>query len=346
MSKNAKASAGGTPVLGLLETFVEVHMPVARGLSANTVTSYKACFRLLFEFMEAEGGVGASDVRFADLDQGTIEGFLAWLEGDRGCGPLTRNQRLAALRSFSKYAQNRDFDAAACFRQAVLKVPMKKAPGKERAFFTAEETKIFLSLPRTDTKTGLRDKVLLSVMHASGARAQEVCDLTVGDLRDDGGRITLRIVGKGSKARQVRIAPQPSSMLRKYVRHRGIDNQPDRHIFSSQTHEKMSVSCVEGIFKKYAKMAKAQFPTLFRADSYSPHSMRHTTATGMIDSGVRLPVIKSFLGHSRLATTEIYAAMTQESVDKKVLEWSESFWGHYKEEEQEQPGSTLPDFLL
>ena len=345
MSEKAKAGAGGAPILGLLKTFVEVHMPVARGLSPHTVTSYKACFRLLFEFMETKRGMGASDVRFADLDQETLVGFLNWLEEERGCGPLTRNQRLAALRAFSEYAQNRDFDAATCFRQAVLKVPAKKAAGKERAFFTAEETRIFLALPRANTKTGLRDKVLLSVMHASGARAQEICDLTVGDLRDDGDRITLRIVGKGNKARQVRIAPRPSSMLRRYVRYRGIDNQPDRHVFSSQTHEKMSVSCVEGIFKKYAKMAKAQFPALFRADSYTPHSMRHTTATGMIEAGVRLPVIKSFLGHSRLATTEIYAAMTQETVDKQVMEWSESFWGHYKEEDEEQPGSTLPDFL-
>ena len=346
MNENAKSSAGGAPILGLLKTFVEVHMPVARGLSPNTVTSYKACFRLLFEFMESKRGIGASDVRFADLDQEVIADFLDWIEGDRGCSALTRNQRLAALRAFSEFAQNRDFDAAACFRQAAIKVPMKKASGKERAFFTAEETRILLALPRAGTKTGLRDKVLLSVMHASGARAQEICDLTVGDLRDDGERIALRIVGKGCKARQVRIGVQPSSMLRKYVRHRGIDNQPERHVFSSQTHEKMSVSCVEGIFKKYVRMAKAQFPTLFLANSYPPHSMRHTTATGMIEAGVRLPVIKSFLGHSRLATTEIYATMTQESMDKEVEEWSESFWGHYKESDRGQPGSTLPDFLL
>lgn len=346
MNENAKPSAGGTPILGLLRTFVEVHMPVARGLSPNTVTSYKTCFRLLFEFMKSERGIGASDVRFADLDHETLTDFLEWIEGGRGCGPLTRNQRLAALRAFSGYAQNRDFDAAACFRQAALKVPMKKAVGKERAFFTAAEAKILLALPRSCSKTGLRDKALLSVMHASGARAQEICDLTVGDLRDDGDRITLHIVGKGRKARQVRIGAQPSSMLRRYVRHRGIDNQPDRHVFSSQTHEKMSVSCVEGIFKKYVRMAKSQFPTMFQADSYPPHSMRHTTATGMIEAGVRLPVIKSFLGHASLATTEIYATMTQESVDKKVSEWSESFWGHYKEDGQDQPGPTLPDFLL
>jgi site-specific recombinase XerD len=346
MSENAKPSAGGTPVLGLLKEFVEVHMPVARGLSPNTVTSYKACFRLLFEFMESKRGIGASDVRFADLDQEALADFLDWIEGDRGCSALTRNQRLAALRAFSEFAQNRDFDAAACFRRAALKVPMKKAVGKERAFFTTEEVKILLALPRASTKTGLRDKVLLSVMHASGARAQEICDLTVGDLRDDGDRIALRIVGKGCKARQVRIGTQPSSMLRRYVRHRGIDNQPESHVFSSQTHEKMTVSCVEGIFKKYVRTAKAQFPTLFRSDSYPPHSMRHTTATGMIEAGVRLPVIKSFLGHSRLATTEIYATMTQESVDDEVAKWSESFWGHCKEDDREQSGPTPPDFLL
>ena len=158
-----------------LEHFVNVYMPDSRGLSKNTIISYKAAFRILILFFYEKKGVPASDITFEMLTLDTLNEFLDWLEKERSCSPLTRNQRLAALYSFSEYAQNRNFEAASCFRMAVIKIPMKKAKGKERAFFTPGEIKILLELPDSESNTGLRDKVLLSVMYASGARAQEIC---------------------------------------------------------------------------------------------------------------------------------------------------------------------------
>ena len=327
-----------------LEHFVNVYMPDARGLSQNTVTSYKAAFRLLIQFMYEKKGVSASDITFEMLTAEVINAFLDWLEMERSCSPLTRNQRLAALYAFSEYAQNRDFDAVSCFRMAVIKIPMKKARGKERAFFTPTEIKILLELPNPENITGFRDRILLSVMYASGARAQEICDLRVRDIRFGGGRAVLHIVGKGRKARQVQIGKSPASMLESYIKRRSLDGKPDRHVFSSQTHEQMTVSCVEAIFKKYVNMAKETHAELFKCDSYPPHSMRHTTAVCMLEAGVPLPVIKSFLGHAQLATTEIYASLSQETVNKKVSEWNEMYWSHCKNGENEKPSNT-PDFL-
>lgn len=328
-----------------LEHFVNVYMPDSRGLSKNTVISYKAAFRILIQFFYEKKSVLASSITFEMLTVETLNEFLDWLEKERNCSPLTRNQRLAALYSFSEYAQNRDFEAASCFRMAVIKIPMKKAKGKERAFFTPGEIKILLELPNPENNTGPRDKVLLSVMYASGARAQEICDLRIRDIRFSDGKAVLHIVGKGRKARQVQIGKSPAAMLENYIKRRSLEGKADRHVFSSQTHEHMTVSCVEAIFQKYVSMAKEAHPEMFKSDSYPPHSMRHTTAVCMLEAGVPLPVIKSFLGHAQLATTEIYASLSQETVNKKVQEWNEAYWSHFKAEETVAPTNT-PDFLL
>ena len=91
-------------------------------------------------------------------------------------------------------------------------------------------------------------------------------------------------------------------------------------------------------------MAKQAHPDLFQADSYPPHSMRHTTAVCMLEAGVPLPVIKSFLGHSQLATTEIYASLSQETVNKKVQEWNAMYWSHCIPTSEPKP-TNIPAFL-
>ena len=138
-----------------LEHFVNVYMPNARGLSTNTVTSYKAAYRLLIRFMYEKKEVPASDITFEMLTVQVINGFLEWLEKERNCSPLTRNQRLAALYAFSEYAQNHNFEAASCFRMSVIKVPMKKACGKERAFLPLPSSKYFLNYQTRETTRGL-----------------------------------------------------------------------------------------------------------------------------------------------------------------------------------------------
>ena len=127
-----------------LESYLSTYLPKAKGLSDATIVSYKATFRILMEFMYLVKGVPADKVSFSMLDEKLIIEFLNWLEIARGCSISTRNQRLSAIAAFSMYAQNRDFDAAAGFRNSVLKVPRKKSPQKRRSSFTRDEVKILL----------------------------------------------------------------------------------------------------------------------------------------------------------------------------------------------------------
>ena len=106
----------------------------------------------------------------------------------------------------------------------------------------------------------------------------------------------------------------------------------------------MTVSCIEEIYSKYIEKAKNNNPGLF-CDKYSPHSMRHTTATHMQDAGVPLIVVKNFLGHVSLQTTQIYAEVTQDTMNRQLKAWNEKWFLAEKKELNNDSGHKIPDFL-
>lgn len=333
-------------ILSLLDIYITTYLPCSIGSSPNTVKSYKYAFRLLIEFMYKEKGIEADKITFDKLDYKTLTDFFTWIESIRGCSASTKNQRLSAIASFSAYAQNRNFAAASVFRNSVNKIPMKKTQQKQRAILTRQEVTILLSLPNENREIGLRDKILLSLMYASGARAQEICDLTVGNLQFQPKGATLNIKGKGRKSRRIGIPAACATLLKQYIDHRKISDKPERHIFSSQTHEYMTISCIEGIFKKYITIAKKENPSIFLASSYPPHSMRHTTASHMLEAGIPLLVIKNFLGHASLQTTQIYAEISQDTVNRHLKERNEKWFpNNVTKKDTSQPSNRIPDFL-
>ncbi len=336
-------------VLELLSTFVNDYMPTAAGLSANTIRLYKASFRLLLTYFYNVKGISADKITFQDLNRETISSFLDWLETERNCSVATRNVRLAALSSFASYAQNRNTDAALSFVTAIQNTPAKKAAHTPRISFSRAEVFALLHTPDTNSVIGRRDAVLLSLMYATGARAQEICDLRVRDVLFEKDTSRIVLTGKGKKARRICIASSCAEMLRRYLIWRKIDQQLDRHVFSSRTHEQMTVSCIEAIFKKYLAEAKKQNPSLFHEKSYSPHTMRHATAMHMLEAGVPMISIKNFLGHAHLMTTERYAELTQSTVDKQIREWNQRWFPKtatdYETKEVDTQQCNIPDFL-
>lgn len=319
--------------LELLDAYISSYLSCAIGASANTIKSYKYAFRLLIEFMYKQKEIQADKITFDNLDYETLMEFFTWIEEERGCSVSTKNQRLSALTSFSEYAQNRNFAAASVFRYSINKIPMKKASKMKRAVFSIQEVTILLRIPDGNKETGLRDKVLLSLMYASGARAQEICNLTVGNIQFYPKGATLNIKGKGGKTRRIGIPNACAVMLKQYILHRNLNSKSERHVFSSQTHEHMTVSCIEEIFKKYISIGKRENPSLFQENSYPPHSMRHSTASHMLEAGVPLVVIKNFLGHALLQSTQIYAELSQNTVDKHIKEWNEKWFPRNKTNE-------------
>ncbi len=329
--------------MDILEYYFDTYLPIARGLSAATIISYKATFRILLEFMFTVKKIPSDKISFEILDNRVLIEFLDWLETERGCSVATRNQRLSALTAFAAYAQNRDYNTAV-FKNSLSKVPKKKAPREQRSFFTREEVKILFELPKIDTEIGLRDRAILCLMYASGMRAQEVCDLTVADIQFFPDRAGINVHGKGKKVRRIGIPKAASDILQAYIDHRGIFSKPDRHVFSSQTHEQMTISCIEEIYAKYVLQAKQDNPGEFLYH-YTPHSMRHTTATHMLEAGVPLIVVKNFLGHVSLQTTQIYIEITQDSMNRQLKAWNDKWFLKDSSGKGTTKKDNTPDFL-
>lgn len=320
-------------ILNPLNHWVSEYLPNAEGKKRNTIKSYKATWRLLFKFFQIDN-ISSTDVTYSMLTYDRIMSFLSWLEKERHCKVSTRNNRLAALSKFAEYSMNTDFNASYEFYQAIQKIPFKKAAdATERAYFSQDEVKILLDLPTPKDSMGIRDHTLLQFMYSAGTRAEEVCVLKVQDIKFlDDGKASVLIHGKGGKTRRIKISEKPASTLKKYIKYQRIGNQHETFIFPSQRNARMSVSCVEDIFQKYVRLAKQKHPDLFQAISYPPHSMRHTTAVHMLEAGVPLVVVKQFLGHEHIQTTEIYAKLSPQAANAKIADWDKKYWNEYLDE--------------
>jgi len=315
-----------TLILPILEDFLYTYLPIEKGRRSNTVLSYAYTFQLLFEFWEHHDGMEPEGIRFLDFQDETICNFLTWLETARQSGASTRNQRLSALKAFSSYLKKRHYAVSHCFCQSVSKAEVKKVVPTQFTYFTTEEIKIILNLPFKQTVSEQRDRVMLSVLYASGARVQELCDLKVCDLTwsdnpKESCRLTLH--GKGGKVRIVRISPRCTDLLKKHLEDNNLNNllSRDRHVFSSQTHEHMTPSCVSVVVRKYVKMARSNNPHLFNEKNYSPHSFRHSVATHMLAAKISLPTIKNFLGHESIQSTLVYTKVTGVDIDNALADY-------------------------
>ncbi|WP_330585277.1 tyrosine-type recombinase/integrase [Parablautia muri] len=232
------------------------------------------------------------------------------------------------------------------FANAVKRVPVKKETIQPRVTFTHDEVSVLLRLPNPEKRLGFRDQVLLNLMYASGARAQEICDLKVRDFLVEKNLYKLTITGKGNKTRRIVIAKPSGTLLERYLEETGKASRSEAYIFSSQTHLQMSISCIEEIYKKYIAFARAGHPEMFLEKRYTPHTMRHTTATHMLEAGIPIMAIKNFLGHSSISSTERYAELSQGTVNRHIRDWNEKWFSHQKENPVTQKKENrIPDFL-
>lgn len=337
--------------LNLLRKYFAEYLPTSMNASPNTIQSYKCAFRLLFQYLDEETDVKAGHITFEMLNFDLLTNFIDWLVTVRKNSRTIAKQRMGALSSFAEYAQNRNLEAGYVFRSSLERIAKKsfrRVKGKQRCSFTRSELEILFSLPDPTEKIGWRDLVLLSVMYSSGARAQEICDLTVRHItHDEKGNAILTLVGKGEKSRRVKITADATELLDKFVSYRKIGDQPNRQVFSSQRNEQISVACIEEIFSKYVAMAKEKHPDKFCAGRYTPHVMRHTTATHLIEAGVPLAIVKNILGHSSIQTTQIYVEISQQTVDRSMKEWNKKWFSKDATNEEILPKlqNSIPDFL-
>jgi len=303
----------------LVTGFFSRYLPGQRNLSTNTVASYRDAVKLFLLFCQTECKMKPDGIRVAEVSRDLLSSYLTWLERKRHCGVATRNQRLAAFKSFFHYVAAADPEHLfAC--QRILGLPMKKSTRPPMSFFSPEGLHRLLSEPDTATQKGRRDHALLVLLYDSAARVQEICDLHVRDVRvEQPATVTLR--GKGRKSRIVPISMKTASIMEAYLEERGWIGKSgtlDFPLFMNSRRTKLTRAGVAHILRRHVRaMALTDGREVPR--SVSPHCLRHSKAVHLLRSGVPLIYIRDFLGHVSVTTTEIYAKVDPEQ-KRKALE--------------------------
>ena len=308
--------------------FFSDYLPHQKNASINTIKSYRDCFKLFFIFMNTKFNIKPSQLTINDLTKDNIINFLDWLEMERHCSVETRNQRLAAIRSFFHYSQF-DIPEYLFEIQAINAIPSKKGVKKEISYIDETSMKILLSKTKHNGKNSLRDSAMLSLLYDGALRVNELIQLLWEDIHFDLNMCTVRVLGKGNKYRIVPISPETGHLL-KLLKSKG---NGVGIVFINSQHQKLTRKGVMYVINKYVKDANKEYD--FKNNNpITCHVFRHSKATHMLNAGIPLIYIRDFLGHSSVKTTEIYAKTninekikTIQKLDKKenpnINDWNE-----------------------
>jgi len=280
-----------------LEAFFD-YLYLQRGLSKNTVLSYKNDLKIFAKEMAKK------NIKVNNLNKNDI---LSYIEKRRkiGFSPRSQARFLSSLRSFYKFLQfNKWYD-----KNPAEEVDTPKLFKALPKFLTFEEVEKLLLAPDTKTSKGIRDKAMLEVLYATGLRVSELINLQMNNLIKE--IPLLRIIGKGSKERLVPIGEEAFKWLNLYIENvrPSYNKNFGSFIFLNNWGKPFTRQRFFQILKEYARAAGID-------KNISPHILRHSFATHLLENGADLKSLQMLLGHSDISTTQIYTHITEERLKK------------------------------
>jgi site-specific recombinase XerD len=298
----------------LLHSFFHEWLVQQRNISHHTILSYRDSWRLFLRFVAARKNKPVSRLGLTDLTEPEVLAFLQYTEQERKTSIGTRNCRLAGLRSFFHFVADREpLVAGQCAE--ILRIPTKRAPQGTLCHLEDNEVSAILDQPNRSRIEGQRDHVLLAVLYNTGARVQEALNITPRALRLES-PLHVRLFGKGRKERICPLWPETVALLKAFLR-----KQPrgeDETIFVNRYGRPLGAAGVRFKLKHYLEAAGRNTPSLV-GKRVTPHTFRHSTAVSLVAAGVDVTVIRDWLGHASLDTTNHYARANVET-KRKALE--------------------------
>ena len=285
----------------LVQQFFTEYLVAQRALSPRTVACYRDALTLFLDFASHRLGRAPTDIRLADLQSDLILAFLDHLERGRHNAVRSRNLRLTALRAFLKFAGRRDVTSLHVVEQA-LAVPMKRFEQPILGFLTRQEMEAVLGQPGA-LWSSQRDHLLLAMLYNTGARVSEIIGVRVVDVILDGAAC-VHLHGKGRKLRSIPLWDTTVVELRAWLR-LNPTLRGEAALLPNRDGQAMSRSNVAQRLNLAVARAAAQEPGILKK-SVSPHTLRHTTAMHLLQSGVPFNVIALWLGHESMTTTHRY----------------------------------------
>ena len=297
----------------LLQRFFTQRLMQQRQASSHTISSYRDTFRLLLQFILKRLRKTPSRVAFEDIDAPLISEFLDDLQNSRGITARSRNIRLAAIRSFFKFAAF-ELPTQSAQIQRVLAIPGKRYIREQIGFLMRAEVDALLAAPNRNTWCGRRDHALLLLTVQTGARLSEITNLKRQDVSLGAGA-HIQVVGKGRKQRCTPLTKQTVAVLKSWLQEPIRGNS--EMLFPNARGGKLSADGMQYILAKHMAVARQTCPSLTRR-RVTPHVLRHTAAMELLQAGVDTTVIALWLGHEFAETTQIYLN-TNLALKKKIL---------------------------
>jgi integrase/recombinase XerD len=289
-----------TPIAPHVEAFLRNTLSHHRGASQHTCDSYAYSFQLLFKFAAARLKVKPSSLALEQLDSEMVSAFLEDLEDTRRNAPETRNVRLAAIKSFFHFLEYQHPASLEQIRR-VLAIPYKRTNTRLVPYLVREEVQALLDAPDPTTRDGIRDRAMLHLAVCAGLRVSELVGLRLNDISLPS--MSIRVYGKGRRERALPLWKSTTTALRAWLAVRGTLAAPE--VFVNLRGQPMSRWGVAYMLKQHAKTAGQRCPGLL-GKKLSPHVLRHTCAMIVLQATQDIRKVSLWLGHSNLATTEIY----------------------------------------
>ena len=286
----------------LVQAYFTEYLTQQRALSAQTIAAYRDGFVLFLGFVESRLGKSPNAITLADITPDMIMAFLDHLERQRHNSVRSRNARLAALRSFLKFAAHRDVASLQVIERA-LGVPVKRFERPMFGYLSREEVLAVIGTP-SESWLSQRDHVLFLLMYNTGARVSEIIGVKVGDVVLDDSAACVHLHGKGRKQRSVPLWHSTVKAVRAWLRvNPGV--QPASLLLPSRNDHVMTRTNVALRLALAVRRATDSCPALAKR-RVSPHTIRHTTAMHLLQAGVDISVIALWLGHESPLTTHHY----------------------------------------
>ncbi|MBI4618500.1 MAG: site-specific integrase [Planctomycetes bacterium] len=296
----------------LIQAFFQQYLIGERGLSRNTILSYRDAVRLLLVSVSSAARRSPDRIEVEDIDAQKVRDFLEWLEGEKDCSTSTRNQRFAAIKALFRYIASVAPEHLDRCRQ-IRAIANRRVEHRPPEYLESGDLQALLGAIDASTLRGARDRALLALMVNTGARVQEVVDLDLSYVIL-GSSPKVRLHGKGNKIRDCPLWDQTRALLEAWLRFRGNPPTPDSPLFPNARGRRLSRWGITYILQKWVEVSGITLPNA-RAKRISPHTIRHTTAMELLRAGVDITVISAWLGHADLSTThtyvEIYLRMKQ-----------------------------------
>ena len=286
-----------TPIAPLIEAFLRETLSRQRGASRHTQDSYALSFQLLFVFAAGRLKVSPSALTLEQIDARLVTAFFEHLEDVRKNAAVTRNVRLAAIKSFFRFLEYRQPAALEQIRR-VLAIPFKKTDARLVPYLLREELQAVLDAPDPTTREGIRDRAMMHLAVCAGLRVSELTGLKLEDI--DLPSMSIRVLGKGRRERTLPLWKTTATALRAWLAVRGQPAVPE--LFVNARGEPLSRWGFAYLLKQHAAQ---QHPSLSKK-RISPHVLRHTCAMIILQATQDIRKVSLWLGHATLTTTEVY----------------------------------------